>query len=105
MCSAKGRDFAGIAPCDEAGLRSNAAYRRSAEDGCLVVENLPQEPAMNLHHPVSECRLVAQRLIGLGMVLAAMLSAHVVTHAQGYPSRPVKVIVPFPAGGTADVMP
>jgi tripartite-type tricarboxylate transporter receptor subunit TctC len=60
---------------------------------------------MNLHHPVSECRLVAQRLIGLAMVLAAMLSAHVVAHAQGYPSRPVKVIVPFPAGGTADVMP
>jgi tripartite-type tricarboxylate transporter receptor subunit TctC len=34
-----------------------------------------------------------------------MLAALSGVRAQDYPSRPVKIIVPFPAGGTADVMP
>jgi tripartite-type tricarboxylate transporter receptor subunit TctC len=41
----------------------------------------------------------------LGAALAAMLAALPSASAQDYPSRPVKIIVPFPAGGTADVMP
>jgi tripartite-type tricarboxylate transporter receptor subunit TctC len=38
------------------------------------------------------------------IALVAVLAAPSVG-AQDYPSRPVKIIVPFPAGGTADVMP
>jgi tripartite-type tricarboxylate transporter receptor subunit TctC len=38
---------------------------------------------------------------GAATILAAVLPAG----AQDYPSRSVKVIVPFPAGGTADAMP
>jgi tripartite-type tricarboxylate transporter receptor subunit TctC len=44
-------------------------------------------------------------LVGVGVALAAMLAALPSARAQDYPSRPVKIIVPFPAGGTADVMP
>src|SRR5919201_532817 len=44
---------------------------------------------------------------GIAAVLAiiAMVAALPAGRAQDYPSRTVKIIVPFPAGGTADVMP
>src|SRR5207247_10951367 len=39
------------------------------------------------------------------VALGAMLAAPSPAPAQDYPARAVKIIVPFPAGGTADVMP
>jgi tripartite-type tricarboxylate transporter receptor subunit TctC len=39
------------------------------------------------------------------IAFVALLALSPTAHAQDYPSRPVKIIVPFPAGGTADVMP
>jgi tripartite-type tricarboxylate transporter receptor subunit TctC len=50
-------------------------------------------------------RRLARGCISAGLALAAMLAALPQADAQDYPSRPVKIIVPFPAGGTADVMP
>jgi tripartite-type tricarboxylate transporter receptor subunit TctC len=44
-------------------------------------------------------------LIGASVALAAVLTTSSGAPAQDYPSRAVKIIVPFPAGGTADVMP
>jgi tripartite-type tricarboxylate transporter receptor subunit TctC len=38
-------------------------------------------------------------------LLAAVASANLPARAQDYPARLVKFIVPFPAGGTADIMP
>ena len=45
------------------------------------------------------CRAIAAAVLLLGTCAAPR------AHAQDYPSRTVKIIVPFPAGGTADVMP
>ena len=47
---------------------------------------------------------IVRSLIGAALALAASLAAPD-AWAQDYPSRAVKIIVPFPAGGTADVMP
>ncbi len=44
-------------------------------------------------------------LIGASVALAAALAAPSGVGAQDYPAHPVKIVVPFPAGGTADVMP
>jgi tripartite-type tricarboxylate transporter receptor subunit TctC len=39
------------------------------------------------------------------LVGSAFIAPMAQVEAQDYPSRPVKIIVPFPAGGTADAMP
>ncbi len=36
------------------------------------------------------------------LVLAATLAAPAIAHAQGFPDRPVRVLVPFPPGGNVD---
>src|SRR6476659_6521902 len=41
----------------------------------------------------------------LAVAMAAALLSSERSEAQTYPSRPVKIIVPFPAGGTADAIP
>src|SRR5262249_48985657 len=41
----------------------------------------------------------------LALALGLALVAPIAAPAQDYPARAVKIIVPFPAGGTADVMP
>src|SRR5690242_13120579 len=54
-----------------------------------------------------DCFLAARR-IGLGLGIATLVTAIATSlpaPAQDYPSRPVKIIVPFPAGGSADVVP
>jgi tripartite-type tricarboxylate transporter receptor subunit TctC len=40
-----------------------------------------------------------------GLALAALVSATIEPRAQDYPNRTVRIVVPFPAGGTADAMP
>jgi tripartite-type tricarboxylate transporter receptor subunit TctC len=52
--------------------------------------------------PVRRCR---GWLVGAALLVSAPIALSHHAAAQDYPSRPVKIIVPFPAGGTADAMP
>ncbi len=49
--------------------------------------------------------LVGRTAIGLALSLAATIALESPARADGYPDRPVRIIVPFPAGGTADLLP
>ena len=48
---------------------------------------------------------MARWLVGIGAAFVATLALSSGGSAQDYPNRTVKIIVPFPAGGTADAMP
>jgi tripartite-type tricarboxylate transporter receptor subunit TctC len=43
--------------------------------------------------------------VGAALLVACLCAAPVALRAQDYPARPIKVIVPFPAGGITDVLP
>src|SRR5688572_13783740 len=50
--------------------------------------------------------LVAGTLVGAGLAAAAVWSVSPVSSVStdGYPTRPITVVVPFPAGGPSDVV-
>ena len=49
--------------------------------------------------------MIGCRFFGAAFVVSALVVLISPVKAQDYPSRSVKIIVPFPAGGTADAMP
>lgn len=46
-----------------------------------------------------------RRFLAIGLALGALLVSAPLLQAEDYPTHAVKIIVPFPAGGTADAMP
>jgi tripartite-type tricarboxylate transporter receptor subunit TctC len=63
----------------------------------------PREKRMMLKQRAAIHRRIGWMLPALALALSAGFVA--TARAQDYPTRTVKIIVPFPAGGTADVMP
>lgn len=57
------------------------------------------------HRDSGSIRRAAGSVVGFGVLLCAAVATLSVAKAQDYPTRSVKIIVPFPAGGTADAMP
>jgi hypothetical protein len=49
-------------------------------------------------------RMIARRLILGAAIAAGVLGVAPKVAAQGYPEKPIKLIVPFPAGGPIDTM-
>src|ERR1700751_274236 len=47
---------------------------------------------------------ISMRRIAAALVIVAALAAGAPAHAQEYPTRTIRLIVPFPAGGVLDVM-
>ena len=60
---------------------------------------------MNSRHRRNWRAIVGRVLLASAVGVAAIMAALPLSQAQDYPNRTVRIIVPFPAGGTADAMP
>jgi tripartite-type tricarboxylate transporter receptor subunit TctC len=46
-----------------------------------------------------------KKFAAISALVLSLMAVLVMAHAEDYPARVIKIVVPFPAGGTADVMP
>ncbi len=51
---------------------------------------------------MKECSAAAKAFLGLAVLATAVFAP--AAHAQAYPNRPIKILVPYPAGGAVDIV-
>src|ERR1700685_2669023 len=97
-----------MAPRHGSAARRYAAAARPGGGGTVslssaaILTNTPKSKSM-----MPKNRAVSSRRLGwtLPALVLALGAVGVPARAQDFPARTVKIVVPFPAGGTADVMP
>ena len=73
------------------------AYVRTLTDGRVTTGNLAPVEIVRLNDPALSIERAAG-LIGNDVTLLQNDG----THAQTYPAKPIRMVIPFPAGGTTD---
>jgi tripartite-type tricarboxylate transporter receptor subunit TctC len=74
-----------------------AKFRGNPDQNLKSKKMMPQQPAVSPRR--------SGWMLPLALSILTLGAAAAPAQAQDYPARTIKIVVPFPAGGTADVMP
>jgi len=72
--------------------------RHAGKPYCLLNQTTQREPLLNLNDTSR------RQFVHSGIATAATLALPALAQAQAFPSRPLKLICPWPAGGSSDIV-